>query len=86
MTSTNTDINPSNEAVNDITKTAIKPHNFWDICLMFLHNPNFLLCPAYYLQELYLLNCNSIRLPKTLTNLQLFLLALNTNPNVGVKY
>lgn len=48
---------------------------------MFLHNPNFLLAPAYYLQELYPLNCNSISFPETFTNLQLFLLALNTNPN-----
>jgi len=47
---------------------------------MFLHNPNFLLCPAYYLQELYPLNCNSISFPETFTTLQLFLLALNTDP------
>lgn len=78
MTSTNTD---SNETVNDIAKTAIKPHIFWCICTLFLNDPDALVCPAYFLHELYPLNCNSIRLPETLTNLQLFLLALNTNPN-----
>lgn len=82
MTNTNTDINPSNEAVNDIAKTAIEPHNFWCICLSFLNDPNYLVCPASFLHELYPLNCDDIELPITLTNLQLFLLALNTNPYV----
>ncbi len=76
----NTELTLEDKNFNESQK-PIEAHNFWYICLMFLHNPNFLLAPAYYLQELYPLNCNSISFPETFTNLQLFLLALNTNPN-----
>lgn len=76
---TNTTLANNTELTNEPQK-PIEAHNFWYICLIFLHNPNFLLCPAYYLQELHPLNCNAISFPETFTNLQLFLLALNTDP------
>lgn len=58
----------------------MKPHSFWRLVTAFCHDPYEIIVLAGFLKVLHPLDCDSIKLPKTMTNAQLSLLALNVNP------